>query len=299
MWHNWSRKKRWLISSAGVVALGLGMVTGGLSIFLHIPSVPLPAGVSKSTQRLSLAGKVVSVDFYIPSGTTSAPVVVVAHGFSRNRRTMAGWGSLLAKEGFLVVVPDLPSWADHGRNGRALTELLAEVQSGKRLAQLQLTGPAALVGFSAGGFSSLLAAASNTNVTCWIGLDPVGMDPLAGKAAGSLKIPAFVLRSEPAPWNAQGNARQIFAKLSGPAFSLVIKNASHVDAEYPTSRAADWACGQSDPARRERYGHYLLASLRASLLGDGLSLRQLHAATNDIAVGEVEFRKAGDLLPPR
>jgi hypothetical protein len=70
-----------------------------------------------------------------------------------------------------------------------------------------------------------------------------------------------------------------------------VKNATHVDAECPTSRAADWICGQSDPTRREVFGRYLLASLQVGLLRDQAALRQLNAATNDTAVREVFFQR--------
>jgi hypothetical protein len=165
------------------------------------------------------------------------------------------------------------------------------VRAGKLFPQPKPSGRAALVGFSAGGLSTLLAAAGNTNVSCWVGLDPVGMGRMATRAAQSLDIPCFVLRAEPGPWNANGNARQIFAALPGPAFALVVNHATHVDAENPTSRAADWACGKSDPARREVFGRYLLASLRAGLLHEERAFRQLGAATNDVGVHEVVFRR--------
>jgi hypothetical protein len=79
--------------------------------------------------------------------------------------------------------------------------------------------------------------------------------------------------------------------LPSSAVMLAVKNATHVDAECPTSLAADWICGQSDPARREVFGRYLLASLQVGLLGDHAALRQLNAATNDTAVREVFFRR--------
>ena len=72
---------------------------------------------------------------------------------------------------------------------------------------------------------------------------------------------------------------------------LEVKQATHVDPESPTSHAADLVCGRSDPARREVFGRYLLASIQAGLLGDEAALRQLCAATNDLAVREVTFRK--------
>ena len=293
MWRNWSRSKCWLISLG--VGLAFAAVVAAVALYccLHIPRLPLPAGVSKRTEQLALTGRSVEVDFYLPPTADPAPLVVIAHGFSRNRKTMAGWGSMLAREGFLVVVPDLPSWSDHACNGRAVAELLAKVRAGGMMRWPTPSGRAALVGFSAGGLSTLLAAADNTNVSCWVGLDPVAMGQPGTRAAESLHIPGFVLRAEPAPWNANGSARQTFSALPGPAFSLAVKNATHVDAENPTSRAAEWACGKSDPARRDVFGRYLRASLRAGLLRDEAALRQLSAATNDTAVQEVVFRKLG------
>ena len=270
-------------------------LAGGLYHLLRVPTLPLPAGVSKHTEKLTLAGRKVAVDIYLPAGPGPSPVVVVAHGFTRNRHTMAGWGGLLASEGFVVLVPDLPTWADHARNGRAVAELLAAAQAGSLIPKPKLSGRTALVGFSAGGMSTLLAAADTTNLTCWVGLDPVAGGQQANRAAAGLRIPAFVLRAEPAPWNAHGNSREIFAALPGPAFSLAVIGASHVDAENPTSRAADWACGRSAPERRAVFGRYLLASLRAALLDDAAAWRQLQAATNDAAVREVTFRPSKGL----
>jgi dienelactone hydrolase len=290
MWHNWSRRKRWLISLATVLGLGAVAATGTAYYFLHVPRLPLPAGVNKRTEKLVLTGKTVKVDFYLPSAAGPVPVVVIAHGFSRNRKTMAGWGAMLAAQGILSVVPDQPSLADHARNGRAVAELLAAVQEGKLISQPKLNGRAALVGFSAGGLSTLLAAGGNTNVSCWVGLDPVAMGADATLAAESLHIPCFVLRAEPASWNANGSARRTFMSLPGPAFTLAVKNATHVDAECPTSRAADWICGQSDPVRREVFGRYLLASVQVGLSHDQVALWQLASATNDATVREVIFR---------
>jgi hypothetical protein len=185
----------------------------------------------------------------------------------------------------------MPTLADHARNGRAVAELLANAQAGELITKPKLNGPAALVGFSAGGLSTLLAAGGNTNVACWVGLDPVAMGAAVTQAAESLSIPCFVLRAEPASWNANGTARRTFMSIPGPAFMLAVNNATHVDAECPTSLAADWICGQSDPARRDVFGRYLLASLQVGLLGDQAAFRQLNSATNDPAVREVYFKR--------
>ena len=290
MLRRWHAKKRRLFWLGAGLALGAIVLAIAGYEFLRVPTLPLPAGVIERTAKVRLAGKVVAVDFYLPTETGSAPVVVVAHGFTRNRKTMAGWGGMLAKAGFIAVVPDLPTWPDHVRNGRALVELVDAVLAEKFFQRPKPSGRAALVGFSAGGLSTLLAAGGNPNVACWVGLDPVGRGSGDVGTARQLNIPSFVLRAEPAPWNANGNARQIFAALPGPVFSLVVNGANHVDAEFPTSRAAEWACGRSDPVRRELFGRYLLASLQLGLLKDEAALRQLGAATNDTGVHDVVFR---------
>jgi dienelactone hydrolase len=287
--HRLRRRPWWaLLSAALILALFAGC--SALRDFVRVPTWLPPEGVVKRTETCRLAGESVKVDFYLPPHPDSAPVVVIAHGFSRNRKTMAGWGGMLAQDGFLTVVPDLPTWKDHERNGRAVAQLLAGVQARQWIQQPRPGDRAALVGFSAGGAATLFAAGGNTNVACWIGLDPVGKGQPSLQAAALLDVPGFVLRAEPSRWNAKGNARDIFDALSGPAFSLVVNRASHVDAENPTSRAAEWACGASDPERRDVFGRYLLASVRAGLLRDEAAFNQLRAATNDAAVREVQFR---------
>ena len=146
--------------------LGLLAMAGAAYYLLRVPGVPPPPGVTKRTEKITLVGRPVKVDFYLPSTPGPAPVVLIAHGFTRDRKTMAGWGGMLAARGFLAVVPDQPFWADYLRNGRALAELLAGVQAGKWNPPPKPGRNAALVGFSAGGLSTLVAAAGNTNVAC-------------------------------------------------------------------------------------------------------------------------------------
>ncbi len=189
------------------------------------------------------------------------------------------------------MAPDLPTLSDHAQNGRALAELVMEMKKGKLFAQPKPSDQLALVGFSAGGLATLLASAGNTNINCWVGLDPVGRGQQGADAAKALKIPCFVLRAEPSAWNANGNARQIFKDLPGPAFTLKVKQAVHVDAENPTTWAAELACGRSNEARRDLFGRYLLMSLRVGLLGDRAALKDLQAATNCPGVAEITFHK--------
>ena len=135
----------------------------------------------------------------------------------------------------------------------------------------------------------------------------VGLTLVVGVIAGALysflRIPTLPLplgvtiRTERLVLTGKAVTVDLFTALPGPAFALVVNDATHVDAENPTSRAAEWACGRTDPARREVFGRYLLASLRAGLLRDEPALRQLSTATNAAAVHELMFRKPEAFSP--
>ena len=204
---------------------------------------------------------------------------------------MAGWGGLLASNGFIVAIPDLPAFVRREKNGLAISELLDVINKGQVALEPKPVGGAALVGFSMGGFSTLLAASCNRNVRCWIGLDPVNAGSKGTKAAARLSIPCAVLRAEPAPWNLRGNARQITRSLSGPFVTLRIRHATHCDAEDPTDSLAELLCGKTDPHRHQTFERYTLATLRAVFFHEPASLQVLESAAGDPAVADVASRK--------
>ena len=226
------------------------------------PPSSTSAGVLKSGLRVNLTGKEVAVDFYVPRGLKKAPVVVVAHGFSRSRLNMAGWGSLLASNGFIAAIPDLPAWADHDRNSRAIRELLERIHSKTLITQPEPSGTGALMGFSMGGLCTLMAAATNGQVRCWVGLDPVDAGRKGAKVARGLRIPCAVLLAEPSQCNANGNAKQLVVGLSGPLFALRVRDATHTDPEQPTDWLAESVCGKADPKRHAIFERYALAVLK-------------------------------------
>jgi dienelactone hydrolase len=253
-----------------------------------------PGEVATLSQRITLTGKEVPVDFYVPKGVRSAPVVVIAHGFTRSRLNMAGWGALLARNGFIVAIPDLPAFMKREQNGRALGELLDVINRGEVASAPRAEGGAALIGYSMGGLSALLAASGNPNVRCWIGLDPVNAGRKGAEAAANLTIPCAVLRAEPAAWNMRGNARQLASHLSGPFVTLRIRDARHSDPEDPTDSLAEMLCGKSDPRRHQVFERYTLATLRAVFFGDRAALAVLRTASADPAVADVASRKLED-----
>jgi len=208
--------------------------------------------VTRDVIRAQLPAGGADVDVYWPAAAARAPMVIVAHGFSRNRHNMSGWGRHLATEGIVAVVPDLPSRSDHARNGRFLSELRAHLlgdESWKQRVDLARVG---LLGFSAGGLSSLLSAAHSPGVAIWVGLDPVDRDGLGAKAAALLQARAVILTAEPSSCNARGNARGIAAALPRHDH-FKIAGAVHVDAEWPTSWLAELVCGRSTDEKRAEF----------------------------------------------
>jgi dienelactone hydrolase len=242
-------------SSVLTVALALLFLAFGARAESPVP------GVIQETLRVRLAAGGSTVDVYRPDVDSPTPMVVVAHGFSRNRRHMAGWGKHLAAQGYVAVVPDLPSRSDHVRNGRFLTELRERLIGDATWQSRIDPARVGLVGFSAGGLASLLSAVEEPEPVAWIGLDPVDRGGLGARVAPGVRARVLVLTAEPSACNAQGNALGIVAALPRHEHAHVA-GAVHVDAEWPTSPLAELVCGRSTEARRAEFRERASAALR-------------------------------------
>ena len=122
-----------------------------------------------------------------------------------------------------------------------------------------------LIGFSAGGLSSLLSAIEPPQPAIWVGLDPVDRKGLGAKAAPRLACRAVVLTAEPSACNAQGNARDLLAALTRGEHAHVA-GAAHTDAEWPTTRMAEVVCGRSTEEKRDEFRRRAIEALRETLL---------------------------------
>ncbi|MBL9185651.1 MAG: alpha/beta fold hydrolase [Verrucomicrobiaceae bacterium] len=231
-----------------------------LAVFVHYArqteAPPLPPGVKKENVTLELAGQSVSVSLYHPAKDENASLVVVAHGFTRSKRYMAGWGSHLAGEGFLVVVPTQPAFADHELNGRVLAALVEKYRERRRVA---------LMGFSMGGLTTLLAS-SHTSVDAWVGLDPVDMNGQGRVAAAKLKALAAFLLAEPESWNMHNNANSLVAAIPGEKQVFRVPGGTHLDAEWPTDLLGQLACGFVDEKCQQQFRDKATEFLKARLL---------------------------------
>ena len=215
---------------------------------------------ARETVRLKLAAGTAYVDVNLPVTSQRAPLVIVAHGFCRDRRSMSDWGRHLATEGFVAVVPDLPAWSDHVRNGGFVSDLRVYLCAHEPWSRRIDPSRVGLMGFSAGGLATLLSVADNPQPAIWVGLDPVDRKGLGARTAPVVECTAVVLTAEPSACNGRGNSRNIIAAVPR-CRHIHVAGAVHVDAEWPTDWKAEAICGRSREDRRAEFRRHATAAL--------------------------------------
>lgn len=220
------------------------------------PAPPSPV----QTQVHALDGHRVTLDVYPATGPLRG-AAILSHGFTRSRRTLAGHAQALADAGVLVLTPDLPCTFDFRCNARALAALVGLLRAGGTFSAP--VERVVLVGFSAGGLSSLLAA-DTPGVVGFVGLDPFDRtmsgetDRLGLAAARRLRTEALLLRAPPSRCNAEAVSEPWGTVLPALWRDELIAGASHCDFESPTDWVCRLACGDADPARQQQVRQGLL-----------------------------------------
>lgn len=233
-----------------------------------------PALAEPQTVDVTLDGQLTLAELHGPGRPTRKAVILV-HGFMRSRLTMSDHAAALARDGVLAVVPDLPYVTDSRKNARALADLVGQLRAGT-------LGPAieqlVLVGFSAGGLSSLLAADA-PGVVGYVGLDAFDRPGGVGlEAARKLDKPARLLRAPSAFCNAYGISSPWIDALKQLQQDRVIADASHCDFESPTDRTCQIFCGKADPARQAVVRQFLHDAVRDWLLAPASSQARMNVA---------------------
>ncbi len=173
--------------------------------------------------------------------------------------------STLARDGYWVVVPDLPYLMDSRDNAVALRDLIQQLQHGAAGEPLDRF---VLVGFSAGGLSALLAADA-PGVVGYVGLDPFDRPGGVGlEAARKLTIPAFLLRGPSAACNAYSIAEPWVKALPNLVEDRQFAAASHCDFESPTDRVCTFVCGDTNPRNQAAVSEFLRRSVRRAMPPD-------------------------------
>jgi dienelactone hydrolase len=208
--------------------------------------------ITPQTQVVKINGTSIEVDVYKPIGPQKG-AAILTHGFTRSRTTMGEHAQALAARGVLAITPDMPCTFDFRCNSSAIASLV------NLLRNTDTFGASSqrimLVGFSAGGLSSLLAA-DTPGVVGFVGLDPFDrVLPNETERAGitasrRLTTEALLLRAPASSCNAKAVAAPWGSELKTLWRDELIASASHCDFEAPTDWKCRWACGDTDPARQ-------------------------------------------------
>ena len=184
---------------------------------------------------------------YYPVNHESEAVVLLVHGFSRDRGVMAGFAEHFASWGFKTITMNLlhSSIVDNNPILDALDINILADQIGQGL-------PIVYLGHSSGGMRSVLAASQNSNAIAVLGLDLVdalypGMDNqyYALSAVSNMMIPVWGMFGESSACNANSNGINVFQDaVQGNA--VIITEADHCDFELPTNFFCSLLCGQEN-----------------------------------------------------
>ncbi|MFO1312771.1 MAG: alpha/beta fold hydrolase [Burkholderiales bacterium] len=240
----------------------------GLALAAFLPLSAFAAAPDRwsvATYALEIAGDVQQVDVYRPAGEAYAGVAVVAHGFTRSRARHRDLGRALAAAGVVAVVPDLPSVVNTWSNGDALARFVESLEDGAVPTLPVRREQVVLIGTSAGGLATLLAATRLPGVAGWIGLDPVDRTGTGARAATKLDAPAVVLLAEPSFCNLMASGRAIAEALPRRWRTVEVTDASHCDFEDPTNNFCEAMCGRSSDAAREEIRSEVVVTTRELL----------------------------------
>jgi dienelactone hydrolase len=220
-----------------------------LFVLLHAAACAAaqPTTITKDPASIEYAGFEGSVDIYRPGSGASAGVAIIAHGFTRSRIRHRDLGRALAEAGVTAVIPDLPNVMDLWGNGSAIVDLVDKLETGAFGALPADRSHLVLIGTSAGGLATVLAAAKMPGLAGWIGLDPVDRTGTGSEAAAQLDAPAIVLLGGASSCNLFGSGRAIARALPHLVRTMALKDASHCDFEDPTTNLCRVLCGRSSP----------------------------------------------------
>ena len=244
-------------TDAFTVSRGRPGTTLGCALLLTVllcamPAFAQPLPSHLRTESAHLDGWDVDVDVYEPAAAPARGVAVIAHGFTRDRSRHRALGEDLAAAGVIAVIPDLPHVMDHWGNGAALAELVDDMAIGALGLPPVERSAVILIGTSAGGLASVVAAAKLPGLAGWIGLDPVDRTGTGTSAAAHVTSPAVLLLGGASQCNLFGSGRSIARALPRLLRSEKLKEASHCDFEQPTNRFCEVMCGASSPQMQLR-----------------------------------------------
>jgi pimeloyl-ACP methyl ester carboxylesterase len=200
---------------------------------------PVPFTVEPGVRSGEYARRI-DYEVYRPAEERTGALVVLAHGFLSDLAAMRGWAGRWASFGVTTAVLTFRnSTAFAGRHDRNAEDMVA-------LAHALSKGPVVYAGFSAGGLSAYLAAASDARAIALLGLDAVDSGGLALAAEPGFAVPALFLMGESSSCNAKNNMLPAIPERDGVT-ALRVRDALHCYFQDPWNDACEAVCGEVVP----------------------------------------------------
>lgn len=266
--------------------------TALVGLFALLAPTAALAGYYARTTTIEIDGAPAPVDVFEPDAGPPVGVAIVAHGWTRSREQHRDAGRALAEAGIVAVIPDLPNVMDLWGNGSAIVDLVRRLEGGALGLPPVLPSSLVLIGTSAGGLATLIAASKLPDLAGWIGLDPVDRTGMGLYAASNLGTPAIVLLGGASACNLFGSGRSLAQAVPRLVRAKKIDGASHCDFESPTNRVCTTFCGSASRDRQlEARNETVLAALElltASHHGHAAAAAAPPAAADDPAPAGTE-----------
>jgi dienelactone hydrolase len=267
-----------------------------------------PLAVAASSVMAPVGGGTqLATDLYVPQTGGPYPTLVLRHGFLRSKQNFVNWGKHLASRGFVAIIPTsrAPAQPNPPVDSDDMLALIAWARAQHQQAGSALQGKVdgarvAVVGHSAGGLASALAASKDSTLRAAVLLDPVDVGGAGATAAPATKVPVAVLLGEPSVCNVQGNYLPIFSSFGGARLGLKVIGAPHCAPEDPSDGLCELACGGASTAeQRTAFRRYATAFLEAYLRCDAAAFPYVGgaAAQADKAIALLP-QSQGLALPP-
>ncbi len=269
-----------------------------------VPPDPGLAGPYPVAQfNFTLTGTGATVFYPGTGGVVAAggpfPGLVLGHGFARSRGAHAGNGAFFASHGFIVVTVDFPNPL-----APDYTAWAAKISAALDWLEAQNADPASsfwgqvatdrfgVLGHSAGGMATWVAAGQDTRIRAIMPLDPVpasGAD-LSALGAG-LTMPAAWSAAPASSCNASASYVTLYPlTVAAQKAQYVAAGATHCDFEDPTDFTCTLFCGSASSARRQVIRRYVVAWLRYYLRAEANYFHYVHGdgLVDDLAAGRLD-----------
>jgi dienelactone hydrolase len=282
----------------------------------HAQGVPPDPGLTGPypVDQLSFTLNSLGATVFYPgaSGVVAAggpfPGLVLGHGFARARAQHAGNGAFLASHGFVVVTvdfpnplsPDFDAWA--AQTSAALDWMQAENSAlASRFYNQIDTTRFGVLGHSAGGMATWVAAGQDSRIKAILPLDPVpgqGADPTT--LGAGLTMPSAWVAAPSSSCNGSAGYLTVYPPTAAAhKAQYVLANATHCDFEDPTNFLCTLTCGGASDARRQIWRRYAVGWLKYYLNGDTGYNYYIHgdSLAADLAAGRLTSATARNTEP--